>query len=233
MATKEKVEEYISAEDIPAMEKALRDKRNADRKAGQMERRRKAGSKVGKKGNARKGSSEMNPLKLMSTDNQEANVEQIVKAMSGIRWLNQPPDTAEELAERFNEYFLECARIGRVPTITGLAVTAGVDVQTLGAWEKQKSRAGSGFDDVVKHAKEYVRYLLEVQAADGKLPQVVYIFMGKNYFGMSDKVEQEIDIKNALTNIETGPDLQRRIAESIPAEAKIVENAEVIEDFEE
>ena len=120
-----------------------------------------------------------------------------------------------------------------MPTITGLAVTAGVDVQTLGAWEKQKSRAGSGFDDVVKHAKEYVRYLLEVQAADGKLPQVVYIFMGKNYFGMSDKVEQEIDIKNALTNIETGPDLQRRIAESIPAEAKIVENAEVIEDFEE
>ncbi|MFR2406264.1 MAG: hypothetical protein ACLS76_14045, partial [Eubacterium callanderi] len=98
MATKEKVEEYISAEDIPAMEKALRDKRNEDRKAGQMERRRKAGSKVGKKGNARKGSSEMNPLKLMSTDNQEANVEQIVKAMSGIRWLNQPPDTAEELA---------------------------------------------------------------------------------------------------------------------------------------
>ena len=192
---KEKVEEYISAEDIPAMEKALRDKRNADRKEGQMERRRKAGSKVGKKGNTRKGSSEMNPLKLMSTDNQEANVEQIVKAMSGMRWLDQPPDTAEELAERFNEYFLECARIGRVPTITGLAVTAGVDVQTLGAWEKQKYRAGSGFDDVVKHAKEYVRYLLEVQAADGKLPQVVYIFMGKNYFGMSDKLNRKLKSK--------------------------------------
>ena len=214
MTRKKKEPEWITPDDVIVLEKEKRDKANEYRKKLQRGKREAAGSKkvVGP------GSSPKNPMKMMSSDNMPDCGNIVSDAMASLKWLNQPPDTVEELAERFNAYFMKCAELSRVPTITGLAVAAGVEPKELNAWENETRRPGSGFSDVVKHAKTTVRYILESVAVAGKMPPVVYIFMGKNYFGMSDKVEQEISVKNPLTEIETGEELQKRIAESIPAD---------------
>lgn len=207
--------EFVDLDDIMDMEK---EERRRSREYVRERAEKKSGGKNRKPGTGRSPNS---PCLLKSPDNIVGDDNFVADAMSGVRWLNQPPETAEELAERFNAYFYKCGEVGRVPSVAGLAVTAGVTVKTLNRWQNQEVRAGSGIGEVVEKAKTYVRYVLEQIAIDGKMPPVVYIFMGKNYFGMSDKVEQEITVHNPLTEIESGDALKERIAASIPTEFEV------------
>lgn len=132
-----------------------------------------------------------------------------------VNWKSEPCTDPEELLVKYDGYFKRCLEYGVRPTVEGLAITAGVSRKTLNEWERGITRAGSGLSDVVKKAKSYVNYMLATLASTGKVQPVFFIFYAKNHFGYVDKVEHEVTSSNPLNDIESGPELQKRINDSI------------------
>ena len=52
--------------------------------------------------------------------------------------------TNEEIEERVEEYFDNCFSNGRLPTVEGLALSLGVSVRTMEAWERGEVQARRG-----------------------------------------------------------------------------------------
>ena len=73
------------------------------------------------------------------------------------------------------------------PTIDGCAMALGISRDTLNNWENGES--GSFKLDSAKKAKYLVKVFMEASTMEGKLNPIVWMFYGKNYFGMSDKQE--------------------------------------------
>ena len=102
---------------------------------------------------------------------------------------NQPRvKTDEEIAERLNWYFFDyCIRYQMKPTIDSCAMALGIHRDTLNSWEHGES--GSYKSDVAKKVKYLVKNFMESATMEGKLNPIVWMFYGKNYFGMVDKQE--------------------------------------------
>ena len=73
------------------------------------------------------------------------------------------------------------------PTIDGCAMALGIHRDTLNNWEHGES--GSYKLDVAKKCKYLVKTFMEAATMEGKLNPIVWMFYGKNYFGMVDKQE--------------------------------------------
>lgn len=107
--------------------------------------------------------------------------------------------SAEELQKAINDYFLKCDEKEKPYTMTGLAISLGVDRTTLINYGKRES-----FSTLVKNAKARVEEQLEESLYRlGNNSGV--IFNLKNNYGWRDKVEvekgesiQKIEIINDL-----------------------------------
>lgn len=96
--------------------------------------------------------------------------------------------TDEEIAKRLNWYFFEyCIQNQVKPTIDGCAMALGIHRDTLNNWEHGES--GSYKLDTAKKIKYLVKTFMENATMEGKLNPIIWMFYGKNYFGMVDKQE--------------------------------------------
>ena len=96
--------------------------------------------------------------------------------------------TEEEITQRLQWYFFEyCVKFQMKPTIDGCAMALGIHRDTLNNWEHGES--GSFKLDVAKKCKQLVKLFMESATMEGKLNPIVWMFYGKNYFGMVDKQE--------------------------------------------
>ena len=96
--------------------------------------------------------------------------------------------TDEEIAQRLDWYFFEyCIENQMKPTIDGCAMALGIHRDTLNNWEHGES--GSYKLDVAKKIKYLVKTFMEAATMEGKLNPIIWMFYGKNYFGMVDKQE--------------------------------------------
>jgi hypothetical protein len=94
----------------------------------------------------------------------------------------------EEIAERLNWYFFEyCYQYQMKPTIDGCCLALGIHRDTMNNWEHGES--GSFKLDTAKKVKNLVKIFMEGATMEGKLNPIVWMFYGKNYFGMVDKQE--------------------------------------------
>lgn len=94
----------------------------------------------------------------------------------------------EEIIERLNWYFFDyCFHYQMKPTIDGCAMALGIHRDTFNSWEHGES--GSFKSDMAKKAKYLVKTFMEAATMEGKLNPIVWMFYGKNYFGMVDKQE--------------------------------------------
>ena len=102
---------------------------------------------------------------------------------------NQPrAKTEEEIADRLNWFFFDyCPRYQVKPTIDNCALALGIHRDTFNNWEHGES--GSYKLDVAKKAKALIKVFMEGATMEGKLNPIVWMFYGKNYFGMVDKQE--------------------------------------------
>jgi len=98
----------------------------------------------------------------------------------------KPPKDEKELAERLNDYFKECAEQERMPTVENMALALGVTRFTLWDWENGRSRSPE-YSHMIKKAKELMGAIDADLVAQGKIPQITYIFRAKNYYGMKDQ----------------------------------------------
>ena len=144
----------------------------------------------------------------------EFNKTFIPKALTGrpCRW-----DSVENLEKELLEYFALCDKTNTVPTITAIATWLHCSRDTI---YSHANNPNSQFSDVLKNVINVCHTALENGAVDGKVNSVVYIFMGKNYFSLTDNKDITISAnsdKQLVNSSETMDAIEKQIeAENIP-----------------
>ena len=92
-------------------------------------------------------------------------------------------DSVEYVEKELIDFFELCDRTDTVPTITAIASWLHCSRDTI---YSHANNPNSQFSDVFKNVINVCHTSLENGAVDGKVNSVVYIFMGKNYFGLRD-----------------------------------------------
>lgn len=126
----------------------------------------------------------------------------------------KPPKDNEELKDRVNGYFYDCTSKGQLPTVEGLALACGVVRQTLFDWETQRRSVNPERADIVKRARQVLAEIDAKLASEGKIPQVVYIFRSKNYYGMKDQQEVVLTPNNPLGDEQNAEQLKQKYIDS-------------------
>ena len=147
-------------------------------------------------------------------DNNSARPEEIQKAIhNAYQYFNREiVKSDEECAERINAYFRDCYEQQMIPTVENLSLALGTVRRTLWGWENGDGCSQTR-SNMIKKAKQILAAIDADLVSAGKIPQVVYIFRAKNFFGMSD--QQEITI-NAAGNGDqdlSADDIARRYLE--------------------
>ena len=151
----------------------------------------------------------------------EFNKTFIPKALTGrpYKW-----DKVEDLTSELIEYFELCDKTSTVPTITSIATLLHCNRDTIYA---HANNPNSPFSDVLKNVINVCHSSLENGAIDGKVNSVVYIFMGKNYFGLRDDKNITVTPSSdqaTITSSETMEALQKQIEEEAIPNATFTES---------
>lgn len=115
----------------------------------------------------------------------------------------RPPafKSVDQLEKDIGDFLNLCQKTTTIPTIMGLATWLGCRRETLYA---HANDSRSPFSNTVKNFIDLCHMSLENGTIDGKVNPVTYIFMGKNYFGLSDSK----DIKVSATNDQSAPNAE-------------------------
>lgn len=115
----------------------------------------------------------------------------------------RPPafNNVDELNKDVSDFLNLCQKTTTIPTIMGLATWLGCSRDTLYAHANDPR---SPYSYTIKNFIDLCHLSLENGTIDGKVNPVTYIFMGKNYFGLSDSK----DIKVSATNDSSSPNAQ-------------------------
>ena len=126
---------------------------------------------------------------------------------------------AEQVRNRTVEYFTICAEEDMKPSITGLAVSLGIDRRRL--WEiREGVKGGNGeVADVLKKATALLDLQMVNYMQNGKINPVAGIFMMKNHFGYKDEQEVVIGPKDPLGEAPDVEALRRKYEESLIPDA--------------
>lgn len=131
--------------------------------------------------------------------------------------------TDDDVCDSFNWYFSEyLPKTGAFPTIEGLSLACGVDRRTLEDWK-------NGHLSPTRSAivQKGIGILAELDAQlvqNGKIPQVVYIFRSKNFYGMQDAVK--VEHVTTRPDAESPESLASKYADAIPANFTVDEGTE-------
>lgn len=91
----------------------------------------------------------------------------------------------------------------------GISLATHYDRTTL--WDYETGRRNCDFADIVKNAKELIKHYDAAMAANGMIPQSVYQFRAKNFYGMKDVQEVALAPKTDLK-----PETASEILQEIP-----------------
>lgn len=126
----------------------------------------------------------------------------------------EPARTDDEIRDRLQAFWDRIIETGEYPLWEKLCIALGHDRKTVWRWIE-----GQGSSDSVRHllkmSKEMIACLDGQLANDGKIPQIVYIFRAKNFYGMVDKQEYTIEPKNTLGNVVDADEIERRLTEGV------------------
>lgn len=145
----------------------------------------------------------------------------------------KPPKDDDECAERLNAYFRQCNDEGQMPTVEDMALALGVTTATLLDWQNGRTQSPER-SWMVKKAKAIIAGIDAKLAAEGKIPQVVYIFRSKNYYGMKD--QQDVIVTpntDPLGDRRSGAELTQKYIDSVKGIDMKTEEAEGAEGAEE
>lgn len=114
------------------------------------------------------------------------------------------PKTNEEFAERLNDYFKQCNETGQLPTVEDMCLALGAWNDLVNQWEKANTPRAL----MIKKAKQIIASSDAKLAVEGRIPQVVYIFRAKNYYGMKD--QQDVVITPTATEQVSAADIREK-----------------------
>lgn len=158
----------------------------------------------------------------LSLDTKQEDISRVVR--ESFQYFNRPlAKTDEEVAERLNEYFAQCQEEGQLPTVEDMCLALGGYRELIDRWAKRNDNRGH----IIKKAKEIIAGMDAKLAAEGRIPQVVYIFRAKNYYGMKD--QQEVSIAPVNTEQVSAADIREKYLgaqtqDKLPQKEKIVDS---------
>lgn len=130
-------------------------------------------------------------------------------------------ESVERLEEDINEYIKLCYDTSTIPTVSSASLWLGVNRDTLYA---HSNNSNSPFSDTCKNLINVCHVCLENGAIKNKVNSVLFMFLGKNYFGLKDD-------KNITVSAQQGSDVNsQETAEALrkQLEEETTPNAEVI-----
>lgn len=117
-------------------------------------------------------------------------------------------ESEDELNTWIEKYFGLCMRTEVVPTISGLCTYLKCSKSTL---YEHANNPNSQLHDSCRQAIEFCHVCLETGASESKINSVAYIFQAKNYFGMKDT--QEIQVQASATQELNSPETLKALKE--------------------
>lgn len=132
-----------------------------------------------------------------------------------------------ELSKQIGEYIHYCSERNMVPINSGLALWLGIDHGTMVDWRDNPTNP---FSPILKKASDMFHSFAQQKTLDGQINPILYMFLSKNYWGMSDKTE--IVHRSSTSGIDL--DEQQRIISSTPGiviEAQIIDSKPRLEDL--
>lgn len=119
----------------------------------------------------------------------DASREEVKRIMQEhLYWYNRTcVKTDDECADRTAEFFERVATTGETPTWEKYCLALGTVRDVVFRWER--GDLGVPRSNIIKKAKEIIAAYDARMVTEGKIPQVVYIFRSKNYYGLADKSE--------------------------------------------
>lgn len=121
----------------------------------------------------------------------------------------EPCKSDEEVAERINEYFAECAAEGMIPKWETLSLALGVTRRIT--WQWANGHAGSPVRQrMLARAKEILAAVDAELVQTGKVNPVVYIFRAKNFYDMKDQQDVVVTPNQPLGEQQTTEELAEK-----------------------
>lgn len=124
----------------------------------------------------------------------------VSKCLEVYMWDPIDLDSDDEVEQRCAKYFEYCVQVDQRPCVEGLSVALGVSYQTVYDWQTGRKRGKNGprRSEIIKKAKAVIAHVLAEMALGNKIYPNVWIFYGKNYFGMKDTQEVVLTPNNPL-----------------------------------
>lgn len=156
----------------------------------------------------------------------QPRVQEYNKAMTAKCFNGRPFafDNLDKLNGEVSDYLELCYKTTTVPTVMGLTTWLGCARSTI---YEHANNSNSPFSNTFKNFINLCHTSLENGTIDGKINPVTYIFMGKNYFGLSDSKDIKVtaDTTAGTPNAqETADALRKQLEEETVPNATIVEN---------
>lgn len=126
----------------------------------------------------------------------------------------KPVQNDEELCERLNWFFQQCAESQQLITVEKMCVALGYSKTAVGDWIRGTRSGFSPYTkDIVKQAVELIAAADADLAQEGRIQPVVYLFRAKNYYNMSDKQEVVITPNNPLDEYQDAKTIEAKYQE--------------------
>lgn len=128
--------------------------------------------------------------------------------------LREPVTNDDELCERINWFFMECANTQQLPSVEKLANAIGIHRNTLLRWGNGDAKGFSPVTkDIVTQAKQILASLDAELATEGKTQPVVYMFRAKNFYDMRDQNDVVVTPNVATIERVSPAELEAKYAE--------------------
>lgn len=108
--------------------------------------------------------------------------------------------SVEELQKEIISFLDLCDKTSTIPTVTAMCTWLHCNRDTF---YSHVNNPNSPFTDVLKNYLDLCHTSLENGAVDGKVNSVVYIFMGKNYWNMSDSKEIRVTADSSSNQVDS------------------------------
>lgn len=125
--------------------------------------------------------------------------------------------TDDDVCESFNWYFNEyLPQSGAFPTAEGLALSCGVNWATLNSWARGEYKSSPARGAIAQKGLAILSELDAQLVQNGKIPQVIYIFRSKNFYGMQDAVK--VEHISQKEQVQSAEELDRKYADAVPVD---------------
>ena len=159
------------------------------------------------------------PTTKFKTLEQDDNKRDFIgKALSNIlavsRAFEAPVKDDEELCERLDWFFHNCAETKQLPTVEKMCLAIGYPRESVFEIINGIQRGFSNETaDILKKAKNLIASLDAELAQEGKIQPVVYLFRAKNFYGMRDQQEMVLTPNNRLSEYQDRHAIEAKYAD--------------------